>query len=146
MNAHLPERFRGSARPSFTTSSSTSNRPPVKLNLGVRAYTKAAEDIIQSSSSRWLCQPEVPISAEILLHANDEVMLPANKIDGPWKNKDKYLKAHYSLLREDAVSPLRDAVDQFRRSPEMSENDNKVVSIYERVSHLMAVDMIKLIW
>ena len=88
----------------------------------------------------------MPTSAEILLHANDEVMLPANRIDGPWKSKDKYLKAHYSLLREDAVSPLRDAVDQFRRSPEMTENDNKVVSIYERVSRFMAIGMMKLMW
>lgn len=89
---------------------------------------------MKSSASRWLCQPEVPTSAEILLTEDSEIMLPANKIDEAWKNKDKYLKAHYNLLREDAVSPLRDAVELFRRTPEMMENDSTVVSIYEKVS------------
>ena len=86
----------------------------------------------------------MPTSAEILLPGNDEVILPANKIDGAWKSKDRYLKAHYSLLREDAVSPLRDAVDLFRRTPDMMENDSRVVSIYEKVSRPQTVDMIKL--
>ncbi|KAI9872611.1 MAG: hypothetical protein M1823_008128, partial [Watsoniomyces obsoletus] len=45
--------------------------------------------------------------------------------------KDKYLKAHYELHREDAVSPLRDAVDKFRKDPDMS--DDKSLHIYEKV-------------
>jgi helicase required for RNAi-mediated heterochromatin assembly 1 len=91
---------------------------------------------MKTSPSRWLCQPEVPTSAEVLIAGDDDVTLPANKIDGAWKSKDKYLKAHYSLLREDAVSPLRDAVEHFRRTPDMMENETKVVSIYEKVSLL----------
>jgi hypothetical protein len=135
MNAHLPERFRGRGRPnSAHLRSSPSIAPNAKLNLGIRAYTHTADDIMKSSLSGWLCQPEVPTSAEILLAGDSEVVIPANKIDGAWKNKDKYLKAHYNLLREDAVSPLRDAVDLFLRAPEMMENGNKVVSIYEKVS------------
>ena len=89
---------------------------------------------MKSSANRWLRQPEVPTSAEILLAGDDDVVLPANKIDGPWKSKDKYLKAHYNLLREDAVSPLRDAVEIFRQDPDMMESDSKIVSIYEKVN------------
>lgn len=136
MNAHLPERFRGSARPNYphSASSPTSTTPIAKVNLGIREYTRAADDIIKSSSSRWLRQPEFPSTAEILIAGNDDVKIPPNKIDGAWKSKDKYLKAHYNLLREDAVSPLRDAVDLFRQTPDMMENDNGVVWIYERVN------------
>jgi helicase required for RNAi-mediated heterochromatin assembly 1 len=113
---------------------SSSPRADVKLNVGIRAYVRAANDIMKSSSSRWLCQPEIPTSAEILPAGDDDVVLPANKIDGPWKSKDKYLKAHYNLLREDAVSPLRDAVEILRQNPDMMESDSKVVSIYEKVN------------
>jgi helicase required for RNAi-mediated heterochromatin assembly 1 len=114
---------------------SSSSRPSdIKLNVGIRAYAHAADNIMKSSASRWLRQPEVPTSAEILLAGDDDVVLPANKIDGPWKSKDKYLKAHYNLLREDAVSPLRDAVEIFRQNPDMMESDSKVVSIYEKVN------------
>jgi helicase required for RNAi-mediated heterochromatin assembly 1 len=114
--------------------SSSPRAPDIKLNVGIRAYAHAADDIMKSSPSRWLCQPEVPTSAEILLAGDDDVVLPANKIDGPWKSKDKYLKAHYNLLREDAVSPLRDAVEIFRQNPDMMESDSKVVAIYEKVN------------
>jgi len=134
VNAHLPERFRHGARLNLLNSSSSPSRTPdAKLNADIRAYMHAAEDIMRSASSPWLCQPEVPTSAEILLGGDEEVILTANKIDAAWKSKEKYLKAHYSLLREDAVSPLRDAVELFRRTPDMMENDNKVVSIYEKV-------------
>jgi hypothetical protein len=146
INAHLPERFRGGARPRSTNQILSSLRAPAnKLNVDIRAYARAADDIMALSSSGWLCQPEVPTSTEILLAGDDEVTLSANKVDGPWKNKDRYLKAHYNLLREDAVSPLRDAVEIFRRTPDMMENDNKVVSIYEKVSWQRRGDVATLI-
>jgi helicase required for RNAi-mediated heterochromatin assembly 1 len=119
---------------------SPSSTPNIKLNVGIRAYARAADDIMKASSSRWFCQPEVPTSAEVLLPGDGEVKIPANKIDGAWKSKDKYLKAHYNLLREDAVSPLRDAVELFRRTPEMMENESKVISIYEKVNLLQGHD------
>ncbi|KAL4763795.1 putative DEAD box helicase involved in nonsense mediated decay [Aspergillus foveolatus] len=45
--------------------------------------------------------------------------------------KDAYLKAHYELLREDAVAPLRDAVAIFRSDPDMS--DDIYLAVYEKV-------------
>jgi len=118
----------------MSPTSSSSRAPDIKLNVDIRAYAHAADDIMKSSASRWLCQPEVPTSAEILPAGDDDVVLPANKIDGPWKSKDKYLKAHYNLLREDAVGPLRDAVDTFRQNPDMMESGHEGVSIYEKVN------------
>lgn len=136
MNTHLPERFRGNTRPGFphSASSLSSHTPLAKVNLGIRAYARTADEIMKSASSRWLRQPEFPASAEILSAEEGYVSIPANKINGAWKNKEKYLKAHYNLLREDAVSPLRDAVEHFRQTPDMMENDNSgVVWIYEKV-------------
>jgi helicase required for RNAi-mediated heterochromatin assembly 1 len=140
MNAHLPERFRGNARPGFPHSASLppSHTPLAKVNLGIRAYARAADDIMKSSSNRWLRQPEFPASAEILIAGEGDVSIPANKINGAWKSKERYLKAHYNLLREDAVSPLRDAVEHFRQTPDMMENDNnRVVWIYEKVNFVL---------
>ena len=58
--------------------------------------------------------------------------VPTNTIDGPWDDKEDYLRTHYELLREDAVASLRDGVQEFRERPWMSENST--VSIYEKVS------------
>jgi helicase required for RNAi-mediated heterochromatin assembly 1 len=111
----------------------SSRASDIKLNVGIREYVRVADEAMKSPSSRWLSQPEIPTSAEILPAGDDDIAVPENKIDGPWKSKDRYLKAHYNLLREDAVSPLRDAVEIFRRNPDMMEGDSKVVSIYEKV-------------
>ena len=136
INAHLPERFRGNARPNYprSTSSPQSLTPVASVNLGIRAYIHAADNIKQASPKGWRSQPEFPASAEILLAGHEDVLIPANKIDGAWKSKEKYLKAHYNLLREDVVSPLRDAVELFRRNPDMMENDSRVICIYEKVN------------
>ncbi|PYH48749.1 putative DEAD box helicase involved in nonsense mediated decay [Aspergillus saccharolyticus JOP 1030-1] len=88
-----------------------------------------------TSSEPWLNRPELPSSEEIMgtVDANDDdfVDLVPNNIFGPWESKNAYLKAHYELLREDAVAPLRDAVAHVRENPRMM--DNKVASIYEKV-------------
>ncbi|RAH68172.1 putative DEAD box helicase involved in nonsense mediated decay [Aspergillus aculeatinus CBS 121060] len=85
----------------------------------------------------WLNRPELPSSAEIMGIAEEDeddenfVDLAPNNIFGPWESEHAYLKAHYELLREDAVAPLRDAVAHVREHPDMMEN--KVASIYEKV-------------
>lgn len=90
------------------------------------------------STSPWLSKPEIPPSDEILgmedelLETSEEfVDIAPNKIVGPWGSKEEYLKAHYELLREEAVAPLRDAVAIFRNDPDM--DDNKYLSAYEKV-------------
>ncbi|RAK90019.1 DEAD box helicase [Aspergillus costaricaensis CBS 115574] len=86
-------------------------------------------------AEEWLKKPDVPSSDEILGNfgsaENEFVELTPNKITGPWNSTDEYLKAHYELLREDAISPLRDAVAYVRDDPKMT--DTKLVSIYDKV-------------
>ncbi|KAL4920881.1 P-loop containing nucleoside triphosphate hydrolase protein [Aspergillus aurantiobrunneus] len=79
----------------------------------------------------WLSKPEIPSSEEILGADEEFVDLTPNKLEGPWESKDAYLKAHYELLREDAVAPLRDAVAIFRCDPDMGDNGD--ISVYEKV-------------
>ena len=49
--------------------------------------------------------------------------------------EDTYLGAHYELLREDAVRPLREAVGRVRTTPTAAEDAfGDAVGIYEKVS------------
>ncbi|RDL41661.1 p-loop containing nucleoside triphosphate hydrolase [Venustampulla echinocandica] len=47
--------------------------------------------------------------------------LPENTIQGPWPSKADYIGAHYQILREDAIAPLRKAVAEYKRRPNMME-------------------------
>ena len=133
LNATLPERFRAlDLQRAHRGPLSAQRGPDVKLNADIRAYVQAAEAMPSSKAGRWLKQPEVPTSAEISTVNEGDIAFIPNKVDRPWKAEGKYLEAHYGLLREDAVSPLRDAVAEFRRNPTMMEGD-KGVAIYEKV-------------
>lgn len=108
----------------------------VEVNPALRDYWKEARAEDPTENDPWLSKPELPSSSEILgtdLPEDDEdcVELMPNHISGPWPSKSSYLRAHYELLREDAVAPLRDAVAFVRDEPSMM--DSKEVSIYEKV-------------
>lgn len=60
------------------------------------------------------------------------VVLRPNRISKPWESTKEYLEAHYRLLREDTVAPLRDAIAWIRTSPNML--DKKDVFVYEKAS------------
>ncbi|RAQ72394.1 DEAD box helicase involved in nonsense mediated decay [Aspergillus flavus] len=110
-------------------------RPAVPVNLDVRAYfAEGAPD----NSQPWLLNPEIPSPDEIMGTGSETefVDLLPNRIVGPWSSKNEYLKAHYELLREDAVAPLRDAVAYFREDPDIQ--DMNIVSIYEKV-HIVGI-------
>lgn len=59
-------------------------------------------------------------------------VLPHNIIDGPWPSKLDYVSAHYKILREDAIAPLRNAVMSYKLKPSMMED--QTTSIYTHVS------------
>lgn len=98
----------------------------------------------------WRTLPEIPTGAEInppnnsldvLDDASDLGVqvaegnrLPINTIDGPWSTKDAYIEAHYKLLREDSVAPLREAVRAVKANPGMTDKGD--VCIYTHVSLL----------
>lgn len=56
------------------------------------------------------------------------------KIEGPYDNKEDYLRTEYELLREDALRPLSEAVAEVRKDPWKEEAKyEKNVGIYEPV-------------
>ncbi len=136
MNEHLTERFARGRRPqhwSNTSSDHTHSREP--LNRDIRAYVEAANTAPAEGSKPWLSRPEVPTAEEILDNEDEVVQLLPNRLDKPWPNRRKYLETHYELLREDAISPLRDAVQQFRNTPDMC--DDSQIAVYDKASSLL---------
>ncbi|KMU83347.1 helicase required for RNAi-mediated heterochromatin assembly 1 [Coccidioides immitis H538.4] len=112
----------------------TNEPASVPLNRSIGEYVKAASHVAESGS--WTGKTEVPSSGEILgidadINPGDAVFLLPNQINGPWRSREMYLKAHYELLREDAVAPLRDAVAYVRQDPRMQ--DTLDICIYEKV-------------
>ena len=106
----------------------------VKLNRDIRNYVAAANRT--GGTNLWNDKPEIPSANEVLgldeeSEASDMVDLVPNQIQGPWPASHVYLKAHYDLLREDAVAPLRDAVAYYKETPWME--DSSTVAIYEKV-------------
>ncbi|MCJ1248088.1 hypothetical protein MMC30_005303 [Trapelia coarctata] len=103
---------------------------------GIREYVNFST---ASSDQPWLALPELPTAGEVGSFVGDrpatlEYKLQPNKIDGPWKDKEEYLRSHYELLREDAVAPLRDVVQEFHAKPNMMERDSQEhAAIYEKV-------------
>jgi hypothetical protein len=131
MNANLPERFRGGE--ALTTSDDLfTTRANAKVNLDIRKYVHAQEGITAlAEKGDWRSFPEIPTNEEISIVSDEPIELSANKIRGAYRTPQKYLKTHFMLLREDAISPLRDAVSKFRDNPEMM--DDQSLSIYEKV-------------
>jgi len=104
----------------------------------------------QDGVQDWQKLPEIPTATEILGPAkqprtkffvddSDDVFkdglaanLPHNIIDRPWDSVSDYIGAHYQLLREDAIAPLRQAVSLYTSQPTMK--DNQDLSIYTHAS------------
>lgn len=108
-------------------------------NGSIREYVKGFRGLEASNPSSWLSTSEIPSSSEINGEGQDtvedeQVDVPVNKIEGPWASKEDYLSDHYLLLREDAVSPLRNVVSELRNEPNIMESDSQEnASIYEKV-------------
>ena len=133
LNSHLTEKFTSnrSARLPPSSSSFTENYD-VSLNKDIRQYIHDQDKKNKSAEpGDWRGLPEIPTNDEVSLALEEEVTLLPNKQRGKWKSKEKYLRTHYELQREDAVSPLRDAIDKFRKDPGMG--DDHSLNIYEKV-------------
>jgi len=136
MNQHLAERFaRGRRAQPRTNVSWDPNHSKEKLNRDIRAYVAAANAEPAPDAKPWLLKTEIPTAEEILDDKEEPVQLAENKLDSPWRTRKKYLETHYELLREDAISPLRDAVTQFRRTPDMS--DDSKIAVYDKASFIL---------
>ncbi len=132
MNADLSERFKGSARRPNTNQSLSGafeSSLDLTLNLDIRDYISRQEQISSTSDKdAWLSTPEIPTKQEFTNLAAD--LLP-NKVQGPFKNKERYVKTHYELLREDSVGCLRDAIHEFGN--DLSTGDTNKFSIYDQI-------------
>lgn len=117
MNPTIRERF--SAGPALESKNvTTTNANPIlpqprHQNLGaVRDYHYISK--LEADPGTWLARSEVPTSNEIMMAPADD-SIPRNITESAWESKEQYLSAHYELIREDAVLPLRAAVHQVRR-------------------------------
>jgi helicase required for RNAi-mediated heterochromatin assembly 1 len=149
VNAHLTERFgRTSVRdnsnvPDDDIPSST----PSRINKDVREYFQLAKKPVTAGA--WIDKPEIPSPSEILppcnksglvfterptlINASDD--LRPHKLEGAYNSNEEYLGTKYELLREDAIRPLREAVDAVRKSPykDEAEYESNTIGIYEPV-------------
>ncbi|KAJ5908508.1 hypothetical protein N7495_001190 [Penicillium taxi] len=80
---------------------------------------------------RWNLMPEYPATDEILGFEREGITLPFNKNTGKWQSADIYLGTYFNLIREEAVSPLREAVVEVRKNPKTL--DTSEFWVYEKV-------------
>jgi helicase required for RNAi-mediated heterochromatin assembly 1 len=112
---------------------------------------------------QWRNRPEIPDKAEIMpLEEEDSGLrnnrnrnreegwneyqkdpiynpkLPKNIVNGPWPSKEEYISAHYQILREDAIAPLRESVKYFRAHRNMDDDSSTCVytHVSASISHL----------
>lgn len=109
-------------------------------------------------AEEWRNLPEVPTASEIwstdssretrpveeewneyMREPSYEIALPHNIIKGPWPSKVEYLGAHYQILREDVVAPLRHSVASFKDRPDMMEDNDTHIYTHVRSSAVSRV-------
>lgn len=130
MNAHLSERVshsRYTSRSNANVNATMTNGFDLNLSLDIRNYF-LKDETKQSSKDSWLSLPEIPTFEELSVA---ETAIPSNKIDGPYKSKERYLKTISALLREDAIGPLRDSMLDFQKDP--TTMDTPKFSVYDQV-------------
>ncbi|KAJ5735908.1 uncharacterized protein N7483_001033 [Penicillium malachiteum] len=109
-------------------------------NLAVRQYFQAHGPSAKQNAE-WVEKSELPSEEELVGSegiTDGDVLLQPNCTTKPWGSTGEYMGAHYALLREDSVAPLRDAVAYMRADPSMV--DTKDVVVYEKV-HIVRITM-----
>lgn len=110
-------------------------------------YTRDQYSQASADSAPWQSCPEMPTAKE-LCDENEpwtetctedgalKVVVKGNKLEGRWPSSNNYLGAHFSMLREEAVAPLRDAVSWVKAFPHATEDAHPggTIGIYSRVS------------
>ena len=143
MNENMNERFgRGKAIHDSHIPRALTARPSVTLNLSIREYAKTAGQ--PANRSHWTSLRDIPTSSEVFDEGRTEHCTPLelteNTVVGPYISKEEYLESHYRLLREDAVSPLRDVVSEIQYYPQLLEKDSdNGAYIYEKVPRTVCI-------
>ena len=136
-NENLQERF-GRSRAAFREAPTVQNTSSsdVPLNQDIRTYAKRQANSLPDLP--WTSQPEFPSTQEVFdanrqAHDEEPVEVPSNIIVGPFESKENYLSCQYELLREDAISPLRDVISELQVDPfRMERNYENGACIYEK--------------
>lgn len=137
VNEHLSERFgRGDANRRSANNTTATSRTPMVLNQSIRKYVKTFDRPVDLS--HWTGYRDLPSSKEIFDPGRQEhdepVQISENIVVGPYESKEDYLERHFTLLREDAVAPLRDAVSEVQACPSLMERDSdNSACVYEKV-------------
>ncbi|KAI4170520.1 MAG: hypothetical protein LQ343_004897 [Gyalolechia ehrenbergii] len=135
MNENYVERFSQRRPPpgDFHPQPNRQLGPRLELNVRIREYVKGIP--ILANAPSYIFQREIPTSDEISVPECEEAYeVPPNKVVGPWESKRKYLSDHYALLREDAVTPLRNVVSELKAEPHILEQDSaENAYVYEKV-------------
>jgi helicase required for RNAi-mediated heterochromatin assembly 1 len=110
----------------------------------IEEHVNRKYELDTSITEYWRKLPEIPGAEEILQentavdngyqfqgNKNTNLELPENIVDGCWDTKAQYIGAHYQLLREDAIAPLRNAVATYKADSRMNDDEN--ISIYTHV-------------
>lgn len=137
MNEHLEERFSKRSKKQAPAPGDTAAERPMAFKLNHRV-AKYFEKLVDGPG--WLSKPELPTSAEVMDHdddnnsSSDVVELEPNRPFGAWESKEEYLSTQYELYREDAIRGLREAVTRMRICPDAVEDSyNGKIGIYEKV-------------
>ncbi|CAN9458742.1 unnamed protein product [Alternaria alternata] len=146
LNASLTERFRSMP---FNASRNVSvphddipMSEPFRVNNDIREYFELAKKPVTGGA--WLHMPEIPNPSEVLCEkseSNDEALIEVDerirphKPKGAYDDNEDYLRTNYELLREDAVRPLREAIDEVRADPFKNEAEyrNQSIGVYDPV-------------
>jgi helicase required for RNAi-mediated heterochromatin assembly 1 len=149
VNAHLTERFGRSSIRDYrdVPNDNIPTSAPTRVNKDIREYFELAKKPVTAGA--WIDKPEIPGPTEILppLNKGEFILSDAQALvdttehlrphrpEGAYASNEDYLGTKYELLREDAIRPLREAVDAVRQDPykDEGEYDNHSIGIYEPV-------------
>jgi hypothetical protein len=115
-----------------------SSEPTMQMHFTQAIRDYFVKPTLPEDAPSWLSLPEIPNATEIRGNfTTTDLVLEVNKINGPWESKEVYFQAHYELIREDAIAPLREAVEELRAYPDVTEGTSKEKArIYENVCRL----------
>ncbi|KAF2469321.1 uncharacterized protein BDR25DRAFT_343720 [Lindgomyces ingoldianus] len=129
VNAHLAERFAGFCSPYDNKSQPRAAPASAFSRANIQEYFKLSQEPVAGGT--WVQKPEFPSASEILPTPNigtRETIIDVsedlrhNKVEGAYDTHEEYLSTQYSLLREDAIRPLREAVSEVQASPWLDES------------------------
>ncbi|EPX73565.1 helicase Required for RNAi-mediated heterochromatin assembly Hrr1 [Schizosaccharomyces octosporus yFS286] len=89
-----------------------SKATPSKKQVRMRERLADADE--NDTENNWRSLPDIPTFQELV---SASVNLPKNIIFGGYNDFEQYISVHYKLLREDAISPLRESVLSYKKDP-----------------------------